>query len=663
MLFKTVMRLNQEIPSAAFFNVKNLEASNKVSNKYLNKTRVMSSSINEKILVLLGYIDNKLLSEMSMEIPVHDYLSEVNLEGEIISIKEITATDFWQNVRVSEGYYDNDEENIQFDADIWLKYTPKIPRCNYEEHIVTSEDTKYEENTMYTAAMQNEITRIKSNKNKVFLGHPVHYLIKAHSNRTTRGIHNKLTALLVENHRLMSSKVVSLEFERPENPNFETGMALASGGSMLIDLIDQDLSRLGGHHLNALMTELVQFMHDNEHKVLFSIRYDNEEGRVINAFLEKAAGFTFVRIHPELMTYNQAVQMLTSEAQRYQLDPALFTGLIDKEQVLFTENEVMNLFSKQQAILLHDTFFPEYANITVHQVKALADSKGKAHKELMSLIGLTKVKELINKLIAQQKAYPVLAELGIAPQNFSRHMVFTGDPGTAKTTVARLYGKIMKDNGLLKSGHFIEAGRADLVAEYVGQTAVKVSEIFKRARGGVLFLDEIYSLVDDRRGSFGDEALATIVQLTENYRDELIVIFAGYSDKMKDFLNVNPGLASRINFNVHFDNYTVEELVEISKHIALNQGYKLSSSVQQHISILAKSSMNKPNFGNGRYIRNVVEEAIMNHVSELFGEGKEIPSKEDILTLEVSDFRELPLDVYDDSSFLSDKKNKAKKFS
>lgn len=155
------------------------------------------------------------------------------------------------------------------------------------------------------------------------------------------------------------------------------------------------------------------------------------------------------------------------------------------------------------------------------------------------------------------------------------HMVFTGNPGTAKTTVARLFARIMRENGLLSRGHLVEVGRGDLVGKYVGWTAQTVQKKFEQAEGGVLFIDEAYALVDDRSGSYGDEAINTIVQEMENHRDDMVVIFAGYPDRMEEFLQKNPGLRSRIAYHVPFADYSVEELCSIAALTARKKGLHL----------------------------------------------------------------------------------------
>ena len=177
-----------------------------------------------------------------------------------------------------------------------------------------------------------------------------------------------------------------------------------------------------------------------------------------------------------------------------------------------------------------------------------ATKRANAYQTLQDMIGLEKIKSLVNQILDNAKIQKIRAKLGLEQHKTGLHMVFTGNPGTAKTTVARLLAKILSQEGLLESGEFIECGRGDLIGEYVGQTAPKVQHQFRMAKGGILFIDEAYSLLDDYRKSYGDEAISTIVQEMENFRDDVIVIFAGYPDKMKTFLESNEGLKSRIAF-------------------------------------------------------------------------------------------------------------------
>ena len=226
-------------------------------------------------------------------------------------------------------------------------------------------------------------------------------------------------------------------------------------------------------------------------------------------------------------------------------------------------------------------------------------------------IGLEEAKQVINNARDYFTAQKIFKDRGFSMKRPSMHMVFTGNPGSCKTTVARLVGEMFRENGILSSGHLVECGRSDLVAQYVGWTAMKVQKKFAEARGGVLFIDEAYSLVDGTRGSFGEEAINTIVQEMENRREDTVVIFAGYPEEMQGFLDTNPGLRSRIAFHVHFNDYNPDELCRISKLIADENGLELSDGALEKLYGVFKRISSSPDFGNGRAARNIIEAAKM----------------------------------------------------
>ena len=197
------------------------------------------------------------------------------------------------------------------------------------------------------------------------------------------------------------------------------------------------------------------------------------------------------------------------------------------------------------------------------------------------------------------------------------HMVFTGSPGTAKTTVARLFARIMQENDLLSRGQLVEVGRSELVGKYVGWTANIIKEKFKAAEGGVLFIDEAYSLVDDRGGSFGDEAINTIVQEMENRRKDTVVIFAGYPEPMEAFLSRNPGLRSRIAFHVPFADYSAEELCEIARLMGKQKKLQFTDDAMEKLGSAFEAARSREDFGNGRYVRNLLEQARMQQATHI----------------------------------------------
>lgn len=239
--------------------------------------------------------------------------------------------------------------------------------------------------------------------------------------------------------------------------------------------------------------------------------------------------------------------------------------------------------------------------------------------ELNSLIGLSRVKNDVAQLVNFLKVQQMREAKGIAVQPLSRHLVFYGNPGTGKTTVARLLSHIYQSLGILSKGHLVETDRAGLVAGYVGQTALKVREVVTEAIGGVLFIDEAYTLSTGGDNDFGREAIDTLLKMMEDNRDDLIVVVAGYTDKMSAFLQTNPGLRSRFNKYLEFDDYTPEQLVQIFELFCNNGGYRLATSTHDDLirlfSVLHETR--DDTFGNGRLARNLYEMTINNQANRI----------------------------------------------
>lgn len=258
--------------------------------------------------------------------------------------------------------------------------------------------------------------------------------------------------------------------------------------------------------------------------------------------------------------------------------------------------------------------------------------------ELGNMVGLEKVKELANELEAFISVQKQRAHHNLRNQPMVLHMIFKGNPGTGKTTVARLFGKLLHELGVLPKGHIVEVERADLVGEYIGHTAQKTREKVQRAMGGVLFIDEAYSLARGGEKDFGKEAVDTLVKAMEDYKNEFILILAGYTAPMEEFLRLNPGLRSRFPIQLHFPDYTVQELLEIAQLMLEEREYRLTTRaynkmkeiIDQHISY----SYN--DFSNARLVRNLLETAIRRHAVRLRHVAN--PTREQLQTLESCDF-------------------------
>lgn len=256
---------------------------------------------------------------------------------------------------------------------------------------------------------------------------------------------------------------------------------------------------------------------------------------------------------------------------------------------------------------------------------------------LDSLIGLENVKEQIRKITAFVRMKQDMESRDQRTEPIVLNMVFIGNPGTAKTTVARIIAGILHEIGLLKSGEIVEVGRADLIAKYVGQTADKVKNVFNRAKGKLLFIDEAYSLLESRKGDFGDEAINTMVQEMENNRQDTVVVFAGYPDEMKEFFLRNPGLRSRVPFTIGFADYSAEEMVSITELEAEKRGFTVSAEAKETLTAVCQIAAGHPENGNGRFCRNLAENAILNYASRVY--GSEDSSVEKVYTLYPCDLK------------------------
>lgn len=228
-------------------------------------------------------------------------------------------------------------------------------------------------------------------------------------------------------------------------------------------------------------------------------------------------------------------------------------------------------------------------------------------KELDRLVGLSTVKNMIHRILAYFSISQRRLEINSSPVRPSMHFMFSGASGTGKTIVARLLTKIFYKHGIIKSNVLIEVGRSDLIGEYVGQTAPKVKRLFDNAKGGILFIDEAYSLIPQGERDFANEAIPTIIQEMENNRNDVIVIFAGYTEMMEEFLNINPGLASRISRKIHFENYNKYELYDILTLMADQQGYIVDKKCKTILLTYFEKCLCSESFGNARYVRKLFE--------------------------------------------------------
>jgi Holliday junction resolvasome RuvABC ATP-dependent DNA helicase subunit len=257
--------------------------------------------------------------------------------------------------------------------------------------------------------------------------------------------------------------------------------------------------------------------------------------------------------------------------------------------------------------------------------------------ELDALVGLERVKADVRQLINFLKVQKLREEQGLKSLPASRHLVFYGNPGTGKTTVARLVSQIYRTLGVLRRGHLVETDRAGLVAGYVGQTAMKVRDAVRKALGGVLFIDEAYTLSTGGANDFGQEAVETLLKMMEDHRGDLVVIVAGYTGKMQDFLDSNPGLRSRFNKHLRFDDYGVEQLAHIFKSFCTKAEFKLAEGTEKELTSVFNilTASRDETFGNARTARNLFEATLSKQANRLVALPK--VDREILSTIEPAD--------------------------
>jgi len=291
--------------------------------------------------------------------------------------------------------------------------------------------------------------------------------------------------------------------------------------------------------------------------------------------------------------------------------------------------------SRQINIVLRqsETNHSTYANQPLHEQYC------EFAKELDQLIGMEHVKEVVYEIYALLQMAQFRADAGLHAPAQVYHMVFKGNPGTGKTSVARLLAKMFHSMGVLSKGHLVEVERADLVGEYIGHTALKTRELVKKALGGMLFIDEAYSLARGGDKDFGKEAIDCLVKSMEDYRNQFVLILAGYPDEMAYFLNLNPGLPSRFPLIIDFQDYTVDQLLQIAEIMLKESQYVLMPQTElklrQHLTHEKLSS--GCGFSNGRYVRNLLEKSIRLQAVRILQQGTAIPSRQELMMLRPED--------------------------
>ena len=354
----------------------------------------------------------------------------------------------------------------------------------------------------------------------------------------------------------------------------------------------------------------------NENQVLTILNAKNKE-TIKEAFqkneelMQKFLDFEIIGIDPDIQdAYND---VLNKVKEGMDITDDIQIKLLDYISVTYPNNNLSYPEYRDglcQKILFNKEI-PEYEK---------EKSMDEIFAELNNLVGLEKVKQMLKDLVNLIELKNKTKD-DLKIKDINLHMIFLGNPGTGKTTVARIVAEMLYNLKYIKQNKLIEVSSKDLVAEYVGQTAPKTMAVIQKAMGGVLFVDEAYSLAsgNGQGNSYNEEAIATLIQAMENYRDELVVIFAGYTKEMQDFLNANSGIVSRIGYTVEFEDYTTEELLKIFEQMTQKAGFIVTKGALDKVKELIEEYKGTRNFGNARFVRNIYEKSIVKHASNTKG--------------------------------------------
>ena len=360
-----------------------------------------------------------------------------------------------------------------------------------------------------------------------------------------------------------------------------------------------------GHSINIIITRTIQ-----------------EAESIKKELLEDFSKVSIVNFpqYDEAELKKIGLQMLNKKG--IQLSNEDFERLIEENKVLKDAKEVRLFVQELVEFAVQNNYDPSdqiELNLDgfIRQNECSVQNEKNAAKKLSELIGLEEVKVVLNQQLAYNQVSALRQAHGFSNEILNRHLVFSGNPGTGKTIVARLYTKILYNNKIIQENKLVEVGRADLVGEYVGQTAPKVKRAFDEAKGGVLFIDEAYSLIPSSERDFGHEAISAIIQEMENRREEVLVIFAGYEELMAKFIETNPGLSSRISREIKFLDYTIDQLIAILELMINKRHYQLTDGCKTVLHQHFSEVVNCRNFGNARYVRKLVDEIVFSQAQRV----------------------------------------------
>lgn len=598
----------------------------KVTMKQMSAACAVSNNMKEEML--LGYI-----KEMLERIAVEGNCENISYAKRQLEIKEVTLNAFIVAMK------DNGMAKLFSDKSIFCEKIgiDEDSEC-YKEYLL-NKDYWNKKKHSYKANIlpEEERMRIKERSNRSGVGveliPPVNYVIYEEDMNTAKIMAMEIIHYLCAYGRVNSRRIVKIDRDDALNLAFDKkiqNLNNLDGGIVVLKIDKSDSEGLTGKLLRAIYTMGNSYSEKYTAIIIMPVRQEEMRRKL----RECCPQWVFFEVRNKKLNQKKACQYFESlmKMDKIRTDDSWKKELEKKDN--YTNSEVLNIYkSWMRNVYNIEKYFPQYKEV-VRDYFASESMVGNAKEELENLIGLNSVKQVTKEIVDFFKLQRMRSceETDITIPTM--HMVFYGNPGTAKTTVARLIAKILKEEKILENGEMFEVGRSDLVGKYVGWTAKTVKEYFEKAKGSVLFIDEAYSLVDEQH-SFGDEAINTIVQEMENHRSDVAVIMAGYKKNMRELLDKNLGLKSRISFYIDFPDYSKEELYQILLKMIKEERMTLASDIYELF--CRKLDVNSISMGNGRLVRNIFDRAKIKQAVRVLKLDK-AKQKEEMFLLRPEDF-------------------------
>ena len=612
--------------------------------KHNDKGYYFVSNIDDDLIVLGALVDG--LNDAQIEKRFLQFIKAIKLSVTDITLEEVTLSNMSNLLGYATrcGFIDDDDEILEafnleglsgrFGRD--MDYGENLLAEVSKEELYKQAEKYLSKETLIPELDKIYETGVESGK----YGHPVHYFVETDDRELRKDFYRIILQALRQNGRLQNRRYSFVDINpgsRFPKQLYDNLYNSCSGGAVVVRI--RTAGTTEDNHASAERENIetvCEIMRKYRNKVLTVFCFPRECAKVKEIFREELGNMCFIEIKEDFAKNDAAKNFLKMLAKdnHVRADKKLFSKIEPNQGYLSVE--LHDIFDEWYDKKLRNDIFPQYKESeSIKKIYQESKPKGSAYDELSEMIGLGEAKEVLKQALDYYKAQKLFKDKGMKEDPVAMHMAFTGNAGSAKTSCARLFAQIMKENGLLSTGNCVELTADMLKARYVGWTSPQVKKAFEDAKGGVLFLDEIYSLNGD--DGFSMEAISSIVAEMENHREEVVCIFAGYPKETEEFLRKNPGLRSRIAFHVPFADYSVEELCDITKLIAKKNGRKLTDEAIEKLKDIFKGAISEPDFGNGRYCRNLFEKAKMAQSSRLVSMDYDSVTKEDILTIKAED--------------------------